>query len=76
MYADNKDDILKVAEEYKDYYTAISGQTITNHELLTNDVRCTTFSNGVKVYTNYTDKSITAPSGKTVEACGYVWEKN
>ena len=55
LYEDNKDDIIKAAEEYKEYYDAISGQTITNHELLTTDVRCTTFSNSVKVYVNYSD---------------------
>lgn len=53
MYEDNKDDIIAAATEYADYYKAISGQTITDHKLLSNTVRLTTFSNGVKIYVNY-----------------------
>lgn len=55
MYADNKDNIIAAATEYADYYKAISGQTIANHELLTEKVRLTTFSGGVKIYVNYSD---------------------
>ncbi len=71
LYEDNKDDIVKAAEEYKDYYSAISGQTITNHELLTDDVRCTTFSNGVKIYVNYSDTDYMF-AGNSVPAGGYL----
>ena len=63
MYADNKDNIIKAAEDYKDYYEAISGKTIINHELITNDVRATTFSGGVKIYVNYSDAEYTTVDG-------------
>lgn len=63
VYASNKDNIIAVAKEFKDYYNAISGQTIVNHELLTNDVRCTTYSNGVKIYVNYSEKDYESPDG-------------
>ncbi len=69
MYADNKDDIVKVATDYGDYYKAISGQTISNHELITEDVRLTTYSNGIKIYVNYSDSDYTVADG-TVAAGG------
>ncbi len=63
MYADNKDDIIKTAEAYSDYYKAISGKTIVNHELITKDVRATTFSGGVKIYVNYSDAEYVTADG-------------
>lgn len=68
-YSDNKDDIIKVGTEYGDYYKAISGQTIANHELITKDVRLTTYSNGVKIYVNYSDADYVSADG-TVTAGG------
>ena len=63
MYADNKDNIIAAATEYADYYKAISGQTIANHELLTEKVRLTTFSGGVKIYVNYSDADYRTADG-------------
>ncbi len=76
LYSDLAEGIKATYNSLKDYYAAINGAEIASHTILESGLRETVFSNGVKVYTNYTDKSITAPSGKTVEACGYVWEKN
>ncbi len=55
VYASNKQNIIDTANEYKDYYSAIGNSTIADHEILNNDgtVRLTTFSNGVKIYVNY-----------------------
>ncbi len=69
VYADNKDDIVKVATDYSDYYKAISGQTISNHELITRDIRLTTYSNGVKIYVNYSSADYVSADG-TVAAGG------
>ena len=69
LYEDVKEDIIKTAANYSDYYAAISGQTIANHQLITNDVRCTTFSNGVKIYVNYSGTDYTVADG-TVKAGG------
>ncbi len=55
-----KSDIVSTAEKYNDYYNAISGQTIKNHTILAENVRLTEFSNGVKVYVNYSDRDFTA----------------
>ncbi len=70
-FSGNKDDIIKVAEELKPYYEAISGQTIKNHELLTKDVRVTTYSNGVKIYVNYSEDNFETPDG-VVKASDYL----
>ncbi len=74
MYADNKDTIIKTAETYSDYYKAVSGQTIVKHELITNDVRATTFSGGVKVYVNYSDVEYVTADG-AVQPMSYLLVK-
>ncbi len=76
LYSDIKDGMLATYASLKDYYAAVNGAEIVSHTILASGLRETVFSNGVKVYVNYTDESITAPSGESVEACGYVWENN
>lgn len=63
LYADNKDNILSVCEEYKDYYNAISGVTIKEHAVLADGVNLTTYSNGVKIYVNYNDADYQSADG-------------
>ena len=63
MYSGNKDDIMKVAADYSDYYKAIAGQTIKNHEVITKDVRVTTYTNGVKIYVNYSEDDYQSADG-------------
>jgi hypothetical protein len=63
MYSGNKDDIIKAAADYSDYYKAISGQTIKNHEIVNDDVRITTYSNGVKIYVNYSEDDYQSADG-------------
>ena len=63
LYEDNKDDIIAAAAKYADYYKAISGQTIADHQLLSNTVRLTTFSNGVKIYVNYSNADYQTADG-------------
>jgi hypothetical protein len=75
QYSDLSDDIISTANGLKGYYKAINGAEITSHTTLESGLRETVFSNGVKVYVNYTDASIAAPNRKIVEADGYVWEK-
>lgn len=71
-YSDNKENILASAENYKEYYDSISGQTITDYEVITDDVRHTTFSNGVEIFINYSDEAYTVADGTVVPAMGYV----
>ena len=63
QYSDNKEVILKYAEQYKSLYADISGQTIVDHEFITEDVRVTTYSNGVKVYVNYSNTEYKTADG-------------
>ncbi len=64
--------ITETVAQHKDYYSAISGAAITNHEILSDTLRATTFDNGVKVYVNYSTKAATTPAG-TVEPMSYIY---
>lgn len=75
-YSDLAEGIKETYNGLKDYYSAIAGQEIVSHTILDTGLRETVFSNGVKAYVNYTDKSIETPTGTTADAGGYVWEKN
>lgn len=68
-----KDKIGAYYEEYKQFYGAVKGAVITDHELYErNDkLRVVTYSNGVKVYFNYSDLEEKI-DGVTVPAFSYV----
>ncbi len=46
-------DIENKTKEYKALFDSVNGATIVDHEIITENVRVTTFENGVKVYVNY-----------------------
>lgn len=69
-----KTDIIKTVEEYKDYFESVKNASIIDHEVLTENVRKTTFSNGVSVYVNYGDTEYTTEDG-VVSARGYITVK-
>ena len=75
LYSDIKDNMTSLYSELKDYYAAIEGEEIVSHTILESGLREVVYSNGVTAYVNYTDNNITAPSGSSVEARSYVWEK-
>ena len=58
-----KQDIVKAAEQYNDYYKSVSGQTIKNHTVLADGVRLTEFANGVKIYVNYSGADFATADG-------------
>lgn len=68
-----KDRIGAYYEEYKQFYDAVKGASITDHELYErNDkLRIVTYSNGVKVYFNYSDLEENI-DGVTVPAFSYI----
>ena len=74
-YSGIKDSIISTANELGNYYKAINGAEIKTHTVLESGLRETVYSNGVKAYVNYTEDDIATPSGKTVKAKSYVWEK-
>lgn len=67
VFESNKQSIIDAANDYKDYYEAISGQTISNHQILADGVRLTTYSNGVRIYVNYSENDYVCDAG-TVSA--------
>ena len=66
-----KDGIVKTVAEYEELFNSVKGAKISNHEIINNNVRVTTFDNGVKVYVNYGDAEETV-NGVSVPALGYV----
>lgn len=70
-YDSLKDEILKFSEQTKEYYSKISGTTISNHEYISNGISKTTFENGVTVYVNHTETSANV-QGITIDAMSYV----
>jgi hypothetical protein len=47
--------MIAVYNRMKPLYDAVGSSTIVNYEVISDDVKITTFSNGVKVYVNYAD---------------------
>ncbi len=66
-----KDDIIATVDEYEEFFNSVKGAKISDHKVITEKVRITTFDNGVKVYVNYGDTDATV-DGVTVPALGYV----
>lgn len=67
----------KYEEQIIDYYNKlkavndkVKGEYIVNHEKLDSNVSITTYSNGVKVYVNFSDVDVTV-DGMTIEAESY-----
>lgn len=68
----------KYQEQIVDYYNQlkavndkVQGEFIVNHEKLDSDVSITTYSNGVKVYVNFSDVDVTVDD-MTIEAESYI----
>ena len=68
-----KDDIATSYEKYNQYYQAVKGAEIVSHEIVDrdNDKRVVTYSNGVKIYFNYSDEEADV-MGEKVPAGSYV----
>lgn len=64
------DDVQKLAEEFNKNFAFTSNCTISDHEEVSKDVFCTTYSNGKKVYVNYNSNDVTV-NDITVKALGY-----
>lgn len=77
-YDDISEGMVTLLSEYnlEDYYEAVNGQEIVSNTTLENGLRETVFSNGVKVYVNYTDTALVPPwGGPEIEAGHFAWEK-
>lgn len=65
----------RVVETYKDYQSKLQcvyGKQMTEHKIISEDVRCLTYENGVKVYLNYNTEDAATYEGVTIPAKGYI----
>lgn len=69
-YNDYFDIMTETYGRMKAVYDAVGASSITNHEINSDTVRITTFSNGAKVYVNYGDKAVTV-GGVKIAARSY-----
>ena len=63
-YIGSKKLIADTVNAHKEYYSAISGQTIAEYEYISASVTKTVFSNGVTVFANHSDKTVLSPAGE------------
>lgn len=69
-YGDWIDDAAQAYEEIAPFMRAVSGRTISGHEILQDNVRRTTYDNGAAVTVNYNDYDVVV-DGETIAAKGY-----
>ncbi len=72
LYSSIKEDVNKTVLEYASYFEKIEGAVITNHSIISENVRKTVFDNGVSVYVNYSDTPVETEIG-TIEPCSYIY---
>lgn len=65
-----RDDIIQYTKELKAVYEAVAGARITGHEIIGNNVRVVTYSNGVRIYLNYSSAAYTV-NGVSIDAMSY-----
>ncbi len=68
------DNIVSIYERVAPYYTAIQGQKLVANDCLANDLYCTTYENGSKIYVNYSNSDVTY-EGVTVKAKDFTFVK-
>lgn len=69
-YDKYEEQIVEYYNELKAVNDKVKGEYIVNHEKLDSNVSITTYSNGVKVYVNFSDVDVTV-DGMTIEAESY-----
>lgn len=69
-YEKYQEQIIEYYNELKAINDKVKGEYIVNHEKLDSDVSITTYSNGVKVYVNFSDVDVTVDD-MTIEAESY-----
>lgn len=70
-YVACKDSMYDTYNRYNDELGHVFSQEMTDHEFLNNDVTCTTYEDGTKVYVNYSYSDFTAVDGTVVPARDY-----
>ena len=67
-----KEEAMEVYERVNEALKYVTGAQIVNHEI-SGDVRTVTYSNGVTIYINYSDETVSM-DGKTIPAMSYEME--
>ena len=67
-----KQKAAEISEKYGNYYKSIDGALITEHEIISEKLHKTVFSNGVEVYVNYDDAPAETPIG-IAQAVSYIY---
>lgn len=70
-YAAWHDRMIEIYTRYNAELGHTFNQEMTNHEIITSGLSCTTYEDGTKVYVNYSYADATAPGGVTVPARDY-----
>jgi hypothetical protein len=71
-FDDWKDRFVSMYNEYNNKMLPIMNSTISNHEYLNNQVSCTSYDNGYKVFVNFGYVDYTTESGVLVPARDYI----
>ncbi|MBR4726159.1 MAG: hypothetical protein IK071_10320 [Lachnospiraceae bacterium] len=70
-YSNWKDRIKATYEKYNRELGHIFNQEMVDHDKLTDEVSCTVYKDGTKVYVNYSYEDYTAPDGTVIPARDY-----
>ena len=71
-FDDWKDRFVSMYKEYDNKMMPVMNSTISNHEYLNNQVSCTSYDNGYKVFVNFGYVDYTTESGVRVPARDYI----
>lgn len=63
-YQDWKEEIIVTCQELKSVWDVVGDAKMVSHEELADDVFCTGYDNGVKVYVNYNDEAVSVAGRK------------
>lgn len=74
VYEDNKEVIKSDIELYEPVFKKVANTAICKHVILSDEVRQTTYENGVTIYVNYGNTDVTLPNGKQISAQGFLVE--
>ncbi len=76
LYTDLKETIVSDYKMLSDYYSLISDSSVAQHIIHKSGLRETVFSNGVRVFVNYSDKAIKTKVGNVPAESFFVLEAN
>lgn len=63
-YESNKEFVVNTLKEYGTYLNKVQNSQLLSYELSDNGLSVSSFSNGVKLYVNHSDKTVTSPVGE------------